>query len=286
MAGSFPDVPGFRFEYDRDGSVMQASGGTVSVTSMQYLNDESSSGADMGTGYTGIAWPEIRTVTGLFLYGQHGVNYNDQATIKTSPNTTNGYDGTWTTVGTLQENINATDFNIPTYCRQIVPDTTTRNGISLWNLPNITGIQIYPVYQGGWTAKAIHIYGTIPLTSNPSRLVLCDSSGTPTTNGAYFDFGNAARATAASIPFRIKNNSSVSTAQSITVAMQALYDSSPTFSSNHDFDFGGGWVKTANIGDLGPGAITPVYQFRRNTPAGAAVGPWQGRVTAVPAFMT
>jgi len=290
MAGSFPDVPGFRFEYDRDGSVMLGSGTTLTVSQMRVLNSETPfSDVNCGTGTIGIAiaWPEPRTVTGIFTVGNYGLWESDNATVYSSPDTTNGADGTWTSVGQQYENIQdgTGAANIPTWCRQLL----TANGpagIVPWNLPNIRGLQFAPVYRGGWRVNCMHIYGQIPLTSNPDRLVLCDASGAVTTNGAYFDFGNAARSTTDTKSFRIKNNSAVSTANSIAVGMEALYDSSPTFSSNHDLNFGGSWVKSGNIGNLAPGATSATIQFRRNTPAGAAVGPWQGRITAVPASMT
>jgi len=293
MAGAFPDVPGFRFEYDRDGSVVIGSGATLSTGQMQTINNEYADDVNMGTGDVAFAWPEVRTVTGIFIKAKHGVYYPDHADVYTSVDTTNGSDGTWVYTGKKQpENVypspGSADGLIPTWCRTIVP-FDTEGGICVWSpaLTNIKGLKFSIVYRGGFQVQAFHIYGQIPLTSNPSRLVLCDTSGTPTTNGAYFDFGNAARSTTDSIPFRIKNNSASSTAQSITVSMETLYGyAAGSFIADHDFSFGGAWVKSQNIGDLAPGAITPVYQFRRNTPATAAVGPWQGRVLAIPAFMT
>jgi len=286
MAGFYPDVPGFRFEYDRDGSVVMWDGSnTASLTQMQNLNNEtwhSGAGSVNAQNYIGIAWPEPRDVVGIYTVSNAGAAApTDKFDCRISANTTNGSDGTWTHLVDVPMNVIATNPNVPTHCRTDI--------FAITGATAIRGMQFYPyVYRGGSNTSNLHIYGQIPLTSNPDRLVLCDTTGTPTINGAYLDFGDAARSTTATISFRIKNNSAVSTANSIAMSFQQLFDASPTLAGQFQYSFNSGasWVTTGNIGNLAPGALSPVIQVRRNTLAAAAVGPWQSRVVAVPASMT
>lgn len=280
MAGFYVDVPGFRFEYDRDGSIMVGSSTTLSLADTQVMNDESSAsetsiGFFSGTS-VGVAWPEVRDVTGFFADIHHGVSDGPYTvTLYKSADTTNVMDGTWTSAGSVLVEINS---DIPVRCR------TTINPLSL---TAIKGVRYdVPGPLNGTRHAAFHVYGQIPLTENPDRLILCDTAGTVVTDGAYFDFGNSPRATTATKTFRVGNNSSTLTANSIAMSFQTLYDASPTLAGQFQYDFGAGWVTTGNIGNLGPGAVSNVIQVRRNTLATAAGGPWQSRVVAVPASMT
>ena len=299
MAGFYPDVPGFRFEYDRDGSICTWSGSTATVAEMQATNDEYGGGIGAGTASITCAWPEVRTVTGMFMAVQHGVSYADAASIDISADTTNGLDGTWTSTGQfLWENVLAWagpgPSTTPDWCRRLGSTTPysggTAGGVTGWmplSFPSIRGVRLNPVYRGGLTLWAWHIYGHWPTTENPNRLVLCDGSGATVTNGAYFDFGDTPRNTTATIPFRIKNISSSLTANSITVSFQALYDAAPSLIGQYEFSTGGSTYYTShNIGSLSPGSSTGTFQLRRTTSLGAAVGPWQLRLIAQPASMT
>jgi hypothetical protein len=282
MAGFFPDVPGTRFEYDRDGSVVvYQSGGpvTASTGQMQEINDEDNTDAFTLNSVVGIAWPEHRTVTGIYLAKGSG-GLPGAITVDQSTNTTNGVDGTWTSLTSITPDVIASGSPIQIAER-------CRSAITLVTATGVTGLKFtYDSFT--YTQMTIHIYGNYSLTENPDRLILCDASGAVVTNGAFFDFGDAPRSTTATKSFRIKNNSASFTANSIALSFQTLYDASPSLSTQfqYSFDGGGSWVATGNIGNLAPGATSSTIQIRRNTLPGAAVGPWQSRVVAVPASMT
>jgi hypothetical protein len=280
VAGFYPDVPGFRFEYDRDGSIavsynnLDASYHYFSTADAQELNDEDGAAVSPVAYWYGVGFPELRDLTGIFTRydGIHDGNY---ATLETSANTTNGVDGTWTVRSTAVPENRRID--VPTGCR---------TSIFPISVPAIKGVRVTPTFEATSNAYALHLYGHISLTENPDRLVLCDGTGAVVTDGAYFDFGDAPRGTTATKTFRIRNNSASLTAHSVTVSFQTLFDASPTLAGQFQYDFGAGWVTTGNIGSLGPGAVSSTIQVRRNTSASAAGGPWQSRVVAVPASMT
>jgi hypothetical protein len=283
MAGNYPDVPGFRFEYDRDGSVVMWDGtATATLGQMQAANDEGWGNSGINAqSYFGVAWPELRDLTGICLVNQYGVTTSDEYQLKISTNTTNSTDGTWTILRNVPANVLSIDPGVPDFCR--------RNIVPITGATNIRGIQLWVInYRGGTNTGTIHVYGTWPSTQNPDRLILCNGSGAEVTNGAYFDFGDAPRSTQATIPFRIKNHSSAFTANSITVSFECLSNTTPSLLTQFDFSTNGGasYVTSQNIGNLGPGATTPQYLLRRNTAAGAATGPWQLRLLAIPASMT
>lgn len=282
MAGFYADVPGFRFEYDRDGSVVVFDGATTLNTGqMQILNDEFGgySGAEVPinvSSYIAMAWPEMRTVQGLFMASSNGLGTpTETMSVNYSTNTTNGVDGTWSGLTTISAHMNIS--NHVSACRT---DIATVSSVP------IRGLQFWPSRAFSRYA-CLHVYGQIPTTENPEKLVLCDASGAVVTNGAYFDFGDAARNTIATKTFRIKNNSSFLTANSVTLSFQTLADASPTLAGQFEYSLDGTtWVTTTSLGSLAPGSTSGVISVRRNTALGAAIGPWQTRVCAVPASMT
>jgi hypothetical protein len=295
MAGAFPDVPGVRFEYDRDGSVVTLTTGagatTASLAQMQEANDEDSVDAftvdaSATTPRVTVAWPEVRDLTGLYLaMGSGGLN--DDVPITVSTDTTNGLDGAWTALTTIPNNRagpGGIGVNVSAHCR------TNINAVSATGIRGVAFTNTGGPFAGSYTntLRAFHIYGQTALTQNPNRLVLCDGTGTVTTNGAYLDFGDSPRATQATIPFRIRNNSASLTANSVAVSFECLYNAAPSLFTQFDYSINAGasWITSHTIASLGPGAATPQYLLRRNTAAGAAAGPWQLRLLAVPASMT
>jgi hypothetical protein len=284
VAGFYPDVPGFRFEYDRDGSIAASDAGTFTVGTTQSLNDESGGGpytsSELGSNWFGVAFPEHRDLTGIFIIhdvpsysGSPYINHD----VWTSADTTNVADGVWIYRGTIPANAGTGG----------ITGQVCRTDIEPLVVPGIRGVRV-GVMAINNMLHAFHLYGSISAGENPDRLILCDGTGAAVTDGAYFDFGDSPRATIATKPFRIKNNSALLTAHSVTVSFEALSPGSPTNLGQFDFSTDGGttWMTSQNIGSLGPGATTSAYQLRRNTLITSATGPWQLRLLAVPASMT
>jgi hypothetical protein len=107
MAGNYPDQPSWRMAIDRDGTQLLyvASDNTISQgtsAELRTLNDETPGGVNSSdNGYTVFMFPEARDIDGLYInwtQGQFGPSPNS---VQVSTNTTNGFDGTWTSLGTV-----------------------------------------------------------------------------------------------------------------------------------------------------------------------------------------
>lgn len=282
MAGNYPDVPGPRLAYDRDGSVgfvIDAGNNAITLLSgaeLGYFNDESETGISARdhasrTSIVGIIFPELRDIDGYFLsWDGAGGSYG----LQTSVDTTSGLDGTWTTV---------VAGSIPT-ARPVVPNY--RTGIQAVSLSGIKAIR----FTGGaffdntsW--YAFHLYGKLHAGETPDRLRLWhptldqpldDQAVSP--DGAYFDWGNVPQGTTQDRTFRVKNNSSTLTANTITVSLQSLTPA--TTPDVFTLSDGGAFGSTVSIASLAAGALSGVLTLRRSTPANATLGLWAARIIA------
>jgi hypothetical protein len=282
MAGNYPDVPGPRLAYDRDGSIGFVINNANIVTELssyelQALNDEDNDGAYIpyGGGYLGIIFPELRDIVGYFIAGG-----NVLGEIQTSPDTTTGLDGTWTTV-----------VPTPVQYNPVSPNYRTNIAAVTWS-----GIKAIRWAGGEWNHDAIyyaaHFYGSIVSGETPDRLRLWhptldqpldDQAVSP--DGAYFDWGNAPQNTSQDRDFRVKNNSASLTANTIVISTEALTPATipeTRIVSKDGVTFGA----TATITSLAPGAISAVCTLRRDTPSNATLSIWAARIVAQAASWT
>ena len=282
MAGAYPDAPGPRLAYDRDGSTgftITATGTLAQLTAaqMKALNDEDGSSnatPDLGKllgSYTGILFAtphDIVAITNAQMMARHGAHRAPG--IQVSSNTTNGQDGTWTAAGSLQIQTTLTTAEMRNKSTSVSPT-------------NVKGIRFTDTSSGGvddgyhyW--RVLHMFGSP--TSAPDKLRLWHpTSDTPVT-GAHFDWGDVARSTSADKQFRVRNPSAL-TAQSVAITTEALTGATPAVTSQHTFSFAGGaFDTTVNIGNISPGATSGVVTVRRTITSGAALGLWWIRIVA------
>lgn len=286
MAGLYADVPGRRMAYDRNGSVgftINASGTLAVLTTpnLVTLNDDSGSSLSLPgggtTNYVGIIFPQLCDITGI----AYSTSPHDSSAIQTSPDTTNGSDGAWTSRGTTGR-FNHTGGNGD---QGTVTGANIRTGASAvgpW-----TGIKSLRVQVNtGWSkfAQVLHIYGDPQSTD---RLRIWHPTLDQEVGGAYFDWGDFPRSGATlTRDFRIKNDRAL-TGNSILLSMEALTDGSPTTVSQHAFAPDGvTFTTTLNIGNLAPGAISSIVTLRRITPTNAPLSLWTSRINAVAASWT
>lgn len=287
MAGNYPDAPGHRMAYDRDGSVgfhLRDDGviWELSETQMKYLNDETNNVVlevrawnSLGVGgYTGIIFPEPRNVVGVWVSCLE--SDDGPGSMQVSADTTTGQDGLWTSYGGFGWNTSSK----PGY----------RTNITATVANNIRGIRFY-IGNGGLSndkrLSAFHIYGEVVPGTDSDRLRFWDPVSDEEVPGHYFDWGNVPRATTLIREFRIKNVHPTLTAVGVGTTFEALTEASPTLVSQHDFSTNGvTWSAAAVIGDLAPGQISSVTYFRRNTSATAALSLWSGRIIASAASYT
>jgi hypothetical protein len=209
--------------------------------------------------YTGLIFPEHRDITAYFLANNGGAIAND---LRTSPDTTTGLDGTWTS-------------RIPSYIpTQTIVSPGYRNAIQVVSW---TGIKALRFTAGAFfdndSIYALHLYGNISTGETPDRLRLWHPTLDQEVDGDYFNWNDIQRGSSGTKQFRVKNNSSTLTASAITVAVEALTDTSPTVVGQHSLDI-------SSIASLAPGVISSVITLTRTTPLNAILSIWAARVVA------
>jgi hypothetical protein len=285
MAGNYPDAPGARMSWDRDGSIAAtiSDAGTVSPISgaaMLSLNGEVNAtnvvvhNSAGGGSRFGILFPELRDIIG-YLVCWGGIGGEPQiTTLETSVDTTNLFDGSWTTQANPYSVSSAGD------------KTAMRTSIDALALTGIKAIR-WRVTSGGNAATdtasffQVHLYGGPSAGQNPDRLRLWHPTLDQEIGGAHFDWGNVPRNSSADKLFRVKNNSSTLTANTITLSTDALTDTTPSVPGQHLLSLDGTtFAATRVITSLAPGAISGSVMLRRTTPSNASLSMWWARVRA------
>lgn len=282
MAGNYPDAPSWRMAYDRDGSI----GGKISPSNeitqfssavMQQLNDETDGVAveiadRSETAYLFVLFPEIRDVDAVFT--RNGTN--DGAHLvewQVSEDTTNGLDGTWVTL------LSAT----PSIKGSVIPGY--RSPLSATAL-GVRAVRIKATPGGSttrWEPSAVHLYGERSPGQALNALELWHPSSDEKLPPAWLDWGNTPRGSSEDRTFRVKNVSTVSTAQAVRVAFDVLTDGAPSVPGQHLLSYGGGsFLAQVNVGDLAPGAISGPVTLRRVSASDAQLGLFAFRVFAEP----
>ena len=284
MAGNYPDNPSWRFAYDRDGS----QGYTIDLglttvtqlttTQMQAINDENLSTQGpyvvSNGGYYMIWFPELRDLD-AFMIKLGGGFQTHYYGVEVSPNTTNGLDGTWTSIRTYGDAgaaLGGTGSDYRTTIQSITALSIRAVRIRIGSNGNSQGI------------FSLHLFGEPIPGANPNRLVLWHPTLDQRVGPAWFDWGDTPRSSSADKQFRVKNLSSSLSANSIRVAQEILTDAAsgnPSVVGQHTLSTDGAtFLAQVNVGTLAPGAISGVVTMRRNTPSNAQLGVWAHRVFA------
>lgn len=292
MAGSFPDVPGPRMSYDKDGSaVVKYNTITDEVTTVPTLNvtklnsEDNLAALTINTEptseefYLGIMFPEERSIDGIFVCGVLPVvGAPDQfmdIDVEYSTNTTTFLDGTWTSV--------VTELPFATKTK-----TAYRSTIAPLSIPSAIAIRIIDRANSGNTGqiKNLHLYGSI--INDSDRLAFWHPVDDIPLPGAFLDYGNAKQSTYVTKEFRLKNLSTVATATDIRISTQALTDTVPTNVSQHKLSYTDitndpttqPYADFIIIDSLDPGEITEKIQYKRETLSNAIVSTWSVRLFA------
>ncbi len=274
MAGSYPDVPGYRFAYDLDGTTVinyntsEGTQETLTSGSLTVLNND-----DFDTfNYPGYRsqilvffFPEPRTLKGMMLNG--GTNFNN---VQWSNDTTDGIDGTWTTISGIGR-INS------------VSSESLRNNISIISpdLTNVSSIRFSWTTDVGDGAKIknIHLYGLIANTESPDRLRIVDTSDNDIS--AQMDFGNMPQRSSATRQFKVTNNSSSKTANSVTVSLSPNRVASPALVGQFEVSTDNiAFANAVNIGSLAPGVSSGTMYLRMKVASNAQLSAWSARIIA------
>lgn len=292
MVGFYMDAPSHRLAWDRDGSLCTTftSSGNILVldaTTKRNLNSETPAAYGMKNSrdYVAIVFPMPYDCSAVFIaLASNNANYRVNATIQTSKDTTNGFDGTWTTHTTTLFPFTPTKPNyrqasdifnlIPGAISSGLRGIRFRAGL-VWNVP---GDQ----YQGEPAVSSFHVYGT-PSNSAPKsrlsfRLAGSDTEIPPT----FFDWGNVPRSSSADRTFRLKNLSDTMTAEDISLYMEALTPGTPSVAGMHTLSVDGGatFGSLVSVSDLAPGELSSPIILRRTIPDNAMLSVWSARVAA------
>lgn len=284
--------------YDRDGSELlfyQSSSSPTTLSSGQRISLNNETFGNVlnwhqyydGSRYLVIIFPELRDVRGLLLglYADvisGGAGYmNGQ--IAVSSDTTNGIDGTWTNQGH--------GYGLGLEVRNPTKEKLREN-IGWVNFPAVKAVRLHLNFSSDYTGdvriRNFHVYGSPASGAAPDRLRIWHPTLDQEVAGDFFDWQDVARSTVLDKWFRIKNPSASLTANGVTVAMEALTDTTPTNVSQHTLSSDGGstFDSSASVGNLGPGDISGLVQLRRTTLAGAVIGLWWTRLVVTASSWT
>lgn len=279
---TYPTPPGDRIPYDRDGSTVVSMGGSFSGTpspyttgQMQAINSESFTGGLPGAGTPSwaIIFSQKWDLNGYFLDTNDG---DHTGIMQWSPDSTDGQSGTWNTlVNPYLDNWN--NPNVPTYRSSI--HTLATNGVQAvrWTTTGgsgviLRGVHFYgvPTVVGSSSATSNQLFAWHPTLNQPMALTPAD----------WQDMG---RGNILTKQFRIKNNSLL-TANSVTLAEEALTDATPSLvGTSGQFLFSSDNISfsdTLSLGNIAASAITPIIYWRDSVDAGAALGVWALRAVA------
>ncbi len=274
-----------------------------------------------GSGENGMAvtliFPTPTRLRGLF-YSYAGGAYatnrqNDGVLLQTSKNSTNAVDGDWSPVVQLRsveiptlpvsgsgqsgkDAITGATVNSGSYERykEIRPyyrSLRAEDGVGIYDLSgaeyrNVKAIRIFPtlyvfpVPAAGWLY--LHLYGepdTEALGSDHLQAWRADQD--MRLGGATLSWGDVPLGSSSDKAFRLKNQSSSSTANDISIyASSDLFAPSPLPASQFVFSIDGGttWATTVTMGAIGPGTISPEILIRRVTTLDAPLGSWSPKV--------
>lgn len=286
MAGLYPDVPGYRMAYDRDGSIGFSFHPDQDVSDdfewdssdLETINDEDTDSLAIkvrtgGGAYVGIIFPEPRDVDAWFLATSESWEPNQ---FEWSTDTTNGRDGTWT----VETSGSAGSAGLVTGLPSEYRDADKQNNVSL------TGASAVRWRSGSGTPtdviEFLHLYGQPSSGEAADRLRFWHPTSDAEVDGAYFDWDDIARSTDATRDFRIKNPSATLTANSVSVTREALTDTTPSNVSQHTLSDDGGstYASSLAIGNLGPGSTSSILTLKRDTEADATLSIWALRLIA------
>lgn len=284
MAGAYADYPSNRMAIDLDGTKLVT---IDSGSSIVELSGSLVTSANSETGTVDIAianvtplrlaaiFPEKRDIGGIYV-GYTSGGTPTVGTFQWSADTTNGLDGTWTGFTYTPTNgaVN------PAYRTSVSSQALT--GVKAIRFTLQTG------YSSDWCRiRAFHLFGKIAAGENPDRLEIWHPTLDQRIGAAAFDWGNAARNGSADLTFRVKNRSATKTANSITVSIDSLTDTTPSFQGAHYVSADGStFTATINIGGLAHDAISGVLTLRRVLSSTAVLSLWAARLKAIAASWT
>lgn len=284
MADSYDDAPGARMGWDADGSILLKGDPVVSshtvgmsptepwieasLANRQNANNEDRtddwalSGSDF---LCALIFPETRDIDGVFFASPAvqagGSDY--------SQNTTNGIDGSWTTMS--YTGFSWTD------------DQDYRDNIDAQSLTGVRCVRFFNS-QTSIDLSAMHIYGSMASGQTPDRIIFLDEAsglefGQSTDDISIMDFGDRPRGSIIDFEFRLRNNSTVAgnnlTATTIVLTREALEGVMDTWMTYDEA--GGGFMTSETVTSLAPETNSGLLTLRLDIADAATLFVWAAR---------
>ncbi len=301
MAGAYPDNPSRRLAWDETApavfEALDTPGGqgksvgtvpTVPYTLMgqsdiDKLNREGfvlSTTTVRRTGNNHGAWiilmfEEAKDIDGGFAWMT--VDAERTHWIAYSTNTTQGLDGTWTTLGITTTHGSPGEFAAP-------PGDGYRDLISS---VAVSGVRSLMIYGGAddviewWT---YHFYGVPDAGETPDRLLFLDPDDSDNEFTKPLDYGDIERGETFDDTFKVRNNSSSLSANTVQLTGQDLFGGAGGWLTYSD---GGSFQATLSIGNL---ASSTTYgstiTVRNIVPTGTVLGTYVARTRITAASWT
>jgi hypothetical protein len=269
--------------WDVDGTIMRhrsraGAWSTRSEAERNILNDEDMDGTvyeimqNSGDAqYMAWIFPELRTVTHYFL--NQSAFAGGTFTLEYSTDTTDGSDGTWTSVGAVSFHVSL----VQPYFRSALIAITVNSGNPVKGIRILHLSNTSTDYNMSWLN--VHWYGS---KQTHAGLAFWDPTNDVAALATAFDFGDVAQGSVSSKTFRVKNNHGSQTANDIIVGAVDV-----TGTMELEFSIGGGaYLPDLDIGDLAPGVISGVITARRTVPTNETVRLQAVRLSAIPTSWT
>lgn len=149
---------------------------------------------------------------------------------------------------------------------------------------NVRGLKISPVqttyyYMVEYKLHA-HIYGTPEDSANGQFLSLWQADQNLPMEYGHLSWGDHSLSSSADKTFRIKNSSTVFSANDVQISVEdELWYATPNPSEQFLFSLDGvSWTEQLTISEISPGTVSPIIRMRRVTPVNALLGTWSPRV--------
>lgn len=286
MAGAYPDNVARRMAWDADGSmVLIASGAdgplgqSVSPIATSYVvastaNKEALNDEDLATAVQAniarasvhhcILFPEQREIDGIY-WSTHGIATSQWTDH--SVNSTNGSDGTWVDMSVGGAGAD--------------PSDGYRDNIISQVLSNIVAVRAFigrsQVSSGTNRYKTLHYYGSITPSGTPDRLLFLDPDNADAEFTKPLDFGDVPRGQTQTDTFKVKNNSSTVTANTVQVTAEDLTGGAGSWYEFSEDDVA--YQGTINLGNISAAGTKLVF-VRQVVPDAQTPGLYVARVKA------
>lgn len=307
MAGNYPDAPSRRLAYDADGTVVwyvtHAAGTYVppapptppdfplsilSAAGLQALNGEDNTPGltnftdtiEEGGIWAFMIFPDLRDIDGYYwnLFTTGFGTWGDEW-LYYSTDTTTGYDGTWSALGSQ---VYSQDWLVnPDYRDSI--QTATVTGVK--GLRFGSDVSVNNIAQKTHEHRALHLYGTVAASgANADRLIFLDTSDSDAEYTVLIDDGDVGRGADTAFNFKAKNNSSTKQANTVAVTATAALDDSDGWFTFATTELGT-YSATLALGNIASSGTVTVY-VKKEIPDGQTLGLHAGRIALSKASWT